>query len=110
MARLDDLVGNGSINPVKKWWWDLEWTDGRAVEPVRGTNARHLDLDGGRVAAKQKIALYPPDLLPPGDAIGVPVKLVRAEALQRGAEAESPMAARARLDRGSQGRKLPPLS
>ena len=97
IAKLDDRVGNGSINPIKKWWWDLEWTEGRAVEPVRGTNARSLDLEGGRVAAKQKIALYPPDLLPPGDAIGVPVKLVRKEALHRGTRAESPRAARARL-------------
>jgi ferredoxin len=96
IARLDDKVGNGSINPIKKWWWDLEWKEGRAIVAEKGTNARNLDPAGGRVAAKQKIALYTPDLLPPGDAIGVPVKLIRKDALARGERAETPREARAR--------------
>ncbi|MEL7155416.1 MAG: 4Fe-4S dicluster domain-containing protein [Actinomycetota bacterium] len=98
IARLDDRLGNGAINPVKKWWFDLEWTGGRAVHPVKGTNARPLDLDGGRIADKQRIAIYPPEVLPPADAIGVPVKLERADAVARGARAESPAAARRRID------------
>ncbi len=100
IARLDDRVGNGSINPIKKWWWDLEWVDGRAGPPRKGTNARDLDPDGGRIASKQKIALYEPDMLPAGDNQGVPVKLDRNEALRRAAAAESPAAARARTRRG----------
>jgi reductive dehalogenase len=96
IARLDDKVGNGSINRVKKWWWDLEWVEGRTVEPAKGTNARELDLEGGRVAARQKVALYTPDMLPPGDAIGIPVKLDRNEALVRTDAAEAPAAARRR--------------
>ncbi|MCP3988884.1 MAG: Fe-S protein [Actinomycetia bacterium] len=103
IAKLDDMVGNGSINPIKKWWWDLEWAEGRAIEPLKGTNARGLSLKGGRLASRQKVALYPPDMLPPGDAIGVPVKLDRAEALDRGARAESPTVARARMKRSSRG-------
>ena len=35
------------------------------------------------LVARQQIALYTADMLPPGDAIGVPVKLVRKEALAR---------------------------
>ncbi len=97
IARLDDRVGNGSINPIKKWWWDLEWKDGRTIEPAKGTNARELDLNGGRIEDKQKIALYPPDVLPAGDNRGVPVKLDRKEAVRRGERAESPAAARARV-------------
>jgi ferredoxin len=97
IATLDDRLGNGSINPIKKWWWDLEWKDGRAITPEKGTNARGLDLDGGRIAATQKVAIYPADLLPPGDAIGVPVKLVRKEAIERGEHAETPAAARRRV-------------
>ncbi|MEM7092439.1 MAG: 4Fe-4S dicluster domain-containing protein [Actinomycetota bacterium] len=99
IARLDDRVGNGSINPIKKWWWDLEWRDGRTIVPDKGTNARGLDLDGGRIADKQKIALYPPEVLPAGDNQFVPVKLVRKEAVARGRQAESPAAARERLAR-----------
>ncbi len=97
IANLDDRVGNGSINAIKKWWWDLEWVDGRTVEPTRGTNARELDMDGGRIADRQKIALYEPDMLPPGDNRMVPVKLDRKEAVRRGEAAESPAEARARV-------------
>ena len=99
IANLDDRVGNGSINPIKKWWWDLEWVDGRTIEPSKGTNARELDPNGGRIADKQKIALYEPDMLPSGDNQGVPVKLDRKEAVRRGERAESPAAARARVGR-----------
>ncbi len=103
IAKLDDKVGNGSINAIKKWWWDLEWVDGRATEPLKGTNARDLDMDGGRVAKRQKIALYPPAVLPPGDAIGVPVKLDRPAAVAAGERAESPAAARRRSQRTDHG-------
>ena len=24
LAELDDKLDNGSVNPVKKWWWDVE--------------------------------------------------------------------------------------
>ena len=99
IARLDDKVGNGSINLIKKWWWDLEWKNGRAIVPEKGTNARDLDMSGGRVAAKQKVALYTPDMLPPGDAIGVPVKLIRKDALAKADQAETPAEAWARLGR-----------
>ena len=97
IAELDDRVGNGSINPLKKWWWDLEFVEGRTILPQKGTNARGLDMDGGRIAAKQKVALYEPDMLPAGDNQGVPVKLDRKEAIRRGENAESPAAARRRV-------------
>ncbi len=96
IANLDDKVGKGSINPSKKWWWDLEWKDGRTIEPEKGTNARQLDLGRGRLAERQKVAIYPPEVLPAGDNQGVPVKLVRKEAIERYATAERPAAARKR--------------
>jgi len=103
IARLDDRVGNGSINPVKKWWWDLEFKDGRTIRPEVGTNARQLDLDGGRIADKQKVALYEPDMLPPGDNQFVPVTLDRKEAVRRGENAETPAEARVRIGRQRPG-------
>lgn len=99
IATLDDRVGNGSINPLKKWWWDLQWKDGKTIHPEKGTNARDLDLNGGRIADKQKIALYEPDMLPAGDNQWVPVRLDRKEAVRRGQTAETPVAARSRLAR-----------
>ncbi len=101
IASLDDKVGRGSINAIKKWWWDLEFVDGKTVEPTKGTNRRELDFDGGRIADKQKVALYTPDLLPPGDSVGVPVKLIRKDALERADAAETPADARKRIRQGS---------
>ena len=98
IARWDDRVGNGSINPVKKWWWDLEFINDRSVEPSKGTNRRELDVNGGKFASKQKIAMYFADQNPPPDAVGVAIKPNRKEAVQRGANAESPAAARLRSD------------
>ncbi len=100
IAELDDKVENGSINAIKKWWWDLEFKEGRTILPEKGTNARGLDMDGGRIASKQKIALYEPDMLPDGANQGVPVKLERKEAVLRGRNAESPEDAKARLSLG----------
>ncbi|MDH3500174.1 MAG: Fe-S protein, partial [Acidimicrobiia bacterium] len=96
IAKWDDAVGNGSINPVKKWWWDLEWIDGKTVLPTKGTNARTLDFGRTRLADTQKVALYPPDMNP-GPDDWQPVKLDREAALRRGAQAESPDAARGRI-------------
>ena len=56
-------------------------------------------MDGGRIADKQKVALYEPDMLPPGDNQMVPVKLDRKEALRRGENVETPAEARVRIGR-----------
>lgn len=98
IARWDDRVGNGSINLLKKWWWDLEFVNDRTVEPSKGTNRRELDLNGGKFAKRQKIAMYFADQNPSPGAVGVAIKPNRKEAVERGAAAESPAAARDRLD------------
>ena len=98
IARLDDKVGNGRINGVKKWWWDLEYVDGATVEPTRGTNRRELDMKGARIADKQKIAVYPAAVNPAGDAGSTPVKLDRKGAVAYGLRIEKPSDARRRLD------------
>lgn len=65
LARLDDWVGRGKINPAKKWWWDIA-NDGsgrivKAVETnVRGLNT-HIDLK----YEDQTLAAYPAPLTPP---------------------------------------------
>ena len=51
------------------------------------------------MAARQQIALYTADMLPPGDAVGVPVKLIRKDAIARAEAAETPTEARARVGR-----------
>ena len=66
IADLDDKVGNGRINPVKKWWYDLEWLDGKAVKP-KGVNRRELDPDKTLDPEKHPIAYYHADQMPPPD-------------------------------------------
>jgi len=65
IAKLDDQVGNGRRNLVKKWWQDLEWLpEGYAVAPRKGTNQRDLDREKILDPAKQKIAYYPANAMP----------------------------------------------
>ena len=66
LARLDDALGNGGLNPVKKWWWDIELADDgayhAATEPV---NARDLQKDLDLKYEDQTLAVYPASLAPP---------------------------------------------
>ena len=67
IARLDDRLGRGGINPVKKWWWDIELdraTD--AAQARRGRRiARGLNLDLDLKYEDQTLAVYPADVMPP---------------------------------------------
>jgi len=68
IARLDDALGNGRINPVKKWWWDLDTdADGRVI-PAGRSNARELVFRAPLKPEEQKLACYPPDLAPAPDS------------------------------------------
>jgi ferredoxin len=80
LARLDDLLGYGTRNPRKKWWWDLEIVDRRVTVP---TEANQRDLKRNpKIPGDQKLAMFPADIMPAGDARTVePVD--RKEGLRR---------------------------
>lgn len=65
LAKLDDSLGRGSINPVKKWWWDIELDreTGRYVRAAR-TNERGLNVDLEINYEDQTLAVYPADVMP----------------------------------------------
>lgn len=90
IVRLDDAVGQGSINPAKTWWTDLEIVDGKVTRP-RGTNRR--TLSAGKPVKAQEIAYYPAAAMPP-PAAKDPVPVDRKAALA--VRPELPDAARAR--------------
>ncbi|TMM51273.1 4Fe-4S double cluster binding domain-containing protein [Sulfitobacter sabulilitoris] len=65
LARLDDAAGRGALNPVKKWWWDLELAlDGGYGAPAAPPNLRNLQPDLALRAEDQTLAVYPAPLAP----------------------------------------------
>jgi reductive dehalogenase len=74
LTALDDRVGNGSINPVKKWWWDLEMVDEGPYAPSpHPVNARDLQKDLDLRYEDQTLAVYPAPLAPPPHAWPYPM-------------------------------------
>jgi reductive dehalogenase len=66
LAKLDDMVGNGEVNTVKKWWWDLEMLDEAGYAPSpHAVNARPLQKDLDLHFGDQTLAVYPAPLAPP---------------------------------------------
>jgi reductive dehalogenase len=99
LARLDDRVGNGEINPVKRWWANLEMMDGKAVVP-KHVNRRGLDREKGFAKkASHRISYINADMLPPPNwREAFPVD--RAAALAAAERLETPAQARERIRRG----------
>lgn len=65
LAKLDDAVDNGGLNPVKKWWWDLEIeADGGYRPTQKPVNARDLQKDLDLKYEDQTLAVYPANLAP----------------------------------------------
>ncbi|MEQ6248939.1 2Fe-2S iron-sulfur cluster-binding protein [Sulfitobacter sp. HNIBRBA3233] len=66
LARIDDAAGRGGINPVKKWWWDIEVKeDGGYRAADAPVNARSLQRGLKLRYADQTLAVYPAPLAPP---------------------------------------------
>lgn len=70
IAALDDKVGNGQINPRKKWWWDHDSDAERNVIRAKRVNRRGLHYRSP--PAQQQLACYPPHLQPKPDAPPTP--------------------------------------
>nr|WP_281495924.1 reductive dehalogenase [Marivita sp. S6314] len=63
LAKLDDAVGRGGLNPVKKWWWDLELQEDGGYRPTQHpVNARDLQKDLDLKYEDQTLAVYPAPL------------------------------------------------
>ena len=95
IADLDDKVGNGRINPLKKWWWDLDSDDDGRVIPAKKTNERELVFRPPIPPEKQKLGCYPPDIAPP-PVSAEPIAPDRKKAYERYKAAVSPRDYRAR--------------
>ncbi|MEM9104285.1 MAG: 4Fe-4S double cluster binding domain-containing protein [Pseudomonadota bacterium] len=82
LAKLDDALGRGEINPVKTWWWDIELDveAGRYV-PARETHRRGLSKTLDLKYEDQTLAVYPADVMPPPFPIAHPLN--REEGIAR---------------------------
>ena len=98
IARLDDKLGRGEINPAKKWWVDIEVLENTPVEPPKGANTRGLNRER-KPRDESGFALFPPDMAPPGPDGMAPFPLDREAGIAASQQAESPQAARERLSR-----------
>ncbi|MEM6562849.1 MAG: 2Fe-2S iron-sulfur cluster-binding protein [Pseudomonadota bacterium] len=66
LARLDDTLGHGGLNAVKKWWWDIELFEDGGYHPARKpVNRRDLQPDLDIRHEDQTLAVYPAPLAPP---------------------------------------------
>ena len=97
-AWLDDFIGNGKRNLVKKWWFDHEIVNGVTVTP-RASNERDIDPSRSIDPAAQKISYYHANAMPAPDSSG-PVTVDRKAALAAKEVVETPDEARARVARG----------
>jgi reductive dehalogenase len=106
LAGLDDRLDRGSINPVKKWWWDIELdhASGRYVRAAQ-THARGLHKDLVLKYEEQTLAVYPADTLPPPYPVPHPVN--REEGIRRYRALLTPAQYRARLAVGDTAGLVP---
>lgn len=108
LEKLDDALDRGAINPVKKWWWDIELdrASGRYVRAAQ-THARGLQKALVVRPEEQTLAVYPADRMPPPWPVTWPVD--REEGIARYRALPSPAAYRARLARGETEGLVPPF-
>ena len=64
IARLDDRLDRGRINPVKKWWWDVANDGSGKIAQAPETNRRELNKHIDLKYEDQTLACYPADMAP----------------------------------------------
>jgi len=108
LAALDDHLGRGSINPVKKWWWDLELdrASGRYIH-ARQVHRRELNRELKLRYEDQTLAVYPADQMPPPYPVAYPIN--REKGIERYRSLLTPAEYRARLKSGDTTGLVPPF-
>ena len=99
LAKLDDQRGRGKINPVKKWWWDIELDrETNRYVSAASTNERGLNPNLKIDYADQTLAVYPADTMP--RPYPVPHLLDREEGIRRYRELLTPSEYKRRISTG----------
>jgi reductive dehalogenase len=102
LANLDDKLGRGSINPIKRWWSDLEVVGGKVTKPNlinrRGLDVKKADSFKSN-PGKQKIAYNHANTLPPPNWL-VQFPTNRPAEIESAQSLETPALALERVARG----------
>lgn len=99
LAALDDILGNGSVNPVKKWWWDIEMVDEGPYQPSpKPANERGLQPGLNLKYEDQTLAAYPANLAP--HPYPFPAPMDREKGIQAYKEMLTPQRYKERLGQG----------
>ena len=110
VARADDWLNRGTINPAKKWWWDIANDGTGRIKPAAQTNARQLNKHITVTPGDQTLALYPVELAP--QPLPMPDPVDREAGIAAYQRALSPADYRRRLAGGDTaglvGRAKPP--
>jgi len=105
LSRIDDWLGNGSINPVKKWWWDLDGGSGRPARIASDVNQRGLTTSLKLKPEDQTLACYPAAIAPTPYLETQPID--REAGIRAFNALQSPAEYKARLARGDTGGLVP---
>lgn len=97
LARLDDWLGFGRRDLLKKWWFDLANKDGKIVVPEQ-VNQRDIRPEW-KPSPNHRVAGYTVDMLPPADEKGA-WPFDRKAGFEITASSETPAAARKRIGDG----------
>lgn len=108
LAKLDDALDRGSINPVKKWWWDIELDrmSGRYVK-AREVHRRGLNKSLKLRYEEQTLAVYPADDMPPPYPVAYPLN--RERGIKRYRSLLTPGEYKAKLALGEIDNLAPPF-
>ncbi|MGI9228611.1 MAG: Fe-S protein [Gammaproteobacteria bacterium] len=99
-VKLDDWLGHGVRNPMKKWWLDLEIVDGVCVHPTKGVSQRDLNVNRKVDVKKHKVAYYHADMMPPPNSAGIAMTVNRKDGLAAAVKLETVTQALARKAAG----------
>jgi reductive dehalogenase len=105
IAKFDDIVGRGKINPVKKWWWDITNDGTGRIVKASETNKRDLNTHIDLKYEEQTLAAYPAPLVPP--PVPAPFPVDREAGIAAYKELLSPLEYKRRVAAGATKNLVP---
>ncbi|WP_028602398.1 4Fe-4S double cluster binding domain-containing protein [Ottowia thiooxydans] len=107
LAKLDDYLNRGEINPRKKWWWDITTERNGSVVAAKEVNVRGLNKHIRLKYEDQTLAAYPAPLAPL--PLPMPSRVDREAGIEAYKNLPTPDAYKARIASGDTDNLVPGL-